>query len=107
MSDDRGMKKWLPFASLVEQAEALEKMHYRRNKIAKPQISNERAEKINNILTNYKGEELLVTFYYDGYLYNIKGKIKKIDLNSRTIYFEKGQIPLKEIIDIVANDTDF
>ena len=33
---DRGMKKWAPFASLIEQSEFLEQMHYEKNKIAIP-----------------------------------------------------------------------
>ena len=33
---DRGMKKWLPFASLVEQGEYLSKMMYEKYKIEKP-----------------------------------------------------------------------
>ena len=53
---DRGMKKWAPFSSLIEQSTCLEKMRFEKNKIEKPKISNERAEKINAILSNYKGE---------------------------------------------------
>ena len=47
---ERGMKKFLPFSSLTEQANFINEMVYEKNKIPKPQISNEQAEKINRIL---------------------------------------------------------
>ena len=35
---DRGMKKWAPFSSLIEQSTCLEEMRYQKNKIEKPLI---------------------------------------------------------------------
>ena len=82
-----------------------------RNKIEKPKISNERAEKINAILSNYKGEELTITYYYDGYIYKIKSTIKYINKYQKLLVLEEGEIPLKEVIDIDAdyfsNNFDF
>ena len=59
---DRGMKKWAPFSSLIEQSTCLEEMRYQKNKIEKPLISIEKAREINEILTNYHGQELLITY---------------------------------------------
>ena len=53
MSSDRGMKKYAPFASLIEQSICLNEMRYKKNKIYKPKIVNERTDKINKILVNY------------------------------------------------------
>ena len=50
---DRGMKKWAPFSSLIEQSTCLEEMRYQKNKIEKPLISIEKAREINEILTNF------------------------------------------------------
>ncbi len=108
---DRGMKKWAPFSSLIEQSTCLEKMRFEKNKIEKPKISNERAEKINVILSNYKGEEITITYFYDGYIYKIKTTIKYINKYQRNLVLDEGEIPLNEIIDIdceyFSNNFDF
>ena len=59
------MKKWAPFASLIEQSTCLEKMRYERNKIEKPKISSDKAREINMILANYHGEDLKIKYFYD------------------------------------------
>lgn len=96
----RGMKKWAPFSSLIEQGYALEEMRYHRNKINKPLISNEQAEKINRILTNYHGQSLKITFYYDGYLYQEETTIKTIDIINKRIVLSQTTINLKDIINL-------
>lgn len=102
---DRGMKKYLPFSSLVEQKEYLDKMLYEKRKIDKPKISTEQAEKINYILKNYiKGEIYNFSLYVDGYLYNYKGTILNINLNKRLIYFKDFYLPINAIINIENND---
>lgn len=97
---DRGMKKWAPFSSLIEQSTMLNKMFYEKNKKSKPQISSERASKINQILNNYGGEKLLIKYFYDGYIYETSLSIKRIDTINRKLIFEDGSIPFSEIIDI-------
>ena len=97
---DRGMKKWAPYASLIEQSTILEEMFYEKNKKVKPSISNERAEKINQILSNYQGQILRIKYYYEGYLYEISTLIKRVDSLNKKLILEDGFIPFKEIIDI-------
>lgn len=97
---DRGMKKRLPFASLVEQQEYLEKMLYEKNKIARPLVSVERARKIDTILKLYPDLVLNFELYIDGYLYKYKGKIKHIDKNKKIIYFDEFFLPIRDIVDI-------
>ena len=97
---DRGMKKWAPFSSLIEQSSLLEEMYYEKHKSAKPSISNERAEKINRIFMNYQGQELNIKYFYDGYTYTITARIKKIDSTNRKVILEEGSIPFSEIIDV-------
>lgn len=101
---DRGMKKWAPFSSLIEQSICLEKMRFERNKIEKPKIANEVAQKINAILVNYHGQEVTIKYFYDGYLYEIKTIIKYISKQQRKLILEEGEIPLNEIIDIIDED---
>lgn len=101
---DRGMKKWAPFSSLIEQSTMLNEMFYEKNKKSKPQISNERANKINQILSNYGGESLKIKYFYDGYIYEVSTKIKRIDTLNKKLIFEDGSMPFSEIVDI---NTDF
>ncbi len=98
---ERGMKKWAPYSSLIEQSTCLEKMRYEKNKIEKPKISIDKAEKINRILLNYKKQELTITYFYDGYLYTVKTIVKRIDEVNKQLILPEGKLPLNEIIDIV------
>ena len=83
---DRGMKKWAPFSSLIEQATCLEEMKYQRNKIAKPVLTEDQIEKINFVLQSYKkGQIVNIKFYNDGYLYVVSTSIKRIDLENRKL----------------------
>lgn len=101
---DRGMKKWAPFSSLIEQSIVLKEMYYEKHKSAKPSISSERAEKINRIFMNYQGQELDIKYFYDGYVYTLTTRLKRIDATNRKIILEEGSIPFSEIIDVdIAN----
>ena len=76
---NRGMKKWAPFSSLIEQATCLEQMKYQRNKIERPILTEDRKEKINYVLQSYeKGQIVKIEFFNDGYLYYINTTIKNI-----------------------------
>ncbi len=97
---DRGMKKYAPYSSLVEQATSLEKMRYQKNKIEKPQISSDLANKINLILNSCMGENIEVKFFYNGYIYSIKSILKGVNTNRRIAIFSDGEIPLKDILDL-------
>ena len=97
---DRGMKKWAPFSSLIEQSTMLNEMFYEKHKQAKPSISTERANKINQILSNYSGERIRIKYFYDGYIYEFVTVVKRIDVLNRKLVFEDGNMPFSEIIDI-------
>ena len=85
---NRGMKKWAPYKSLNEQADYINKMYYEKHKTSKPKISSEVAENINDILVNYHNEELKITYFDDGYVYNIIATIKKIDIINKRLYLD-------------------
>lgn len=101
---DRGMKKWAPYSSLIEQATCLEEMRYERNKVEKPVLTEDKKEEINLILQQYKGGPIKVKFWADGYFYYIDKPIKKIDLENRCLVYEKGKLMLSSIIDIESNN---
>ena len=74
---DRGMVKWMPYKSLVEQTSFLARMRYEKNKKPRPHISSDRAREINEILVTYEGEEVAARYYHDGYLYDLTGRISR------------------------------
>ena len=82
---ERGMKKWAPYKSLNEQENYLNKLHKDNEKVEKPKISSDAAEEINEILVNYQGEELLITFYRNNKIHSITSVIKKIDADNKKI----------------------
>ena len=103
---DRGMKKWAPFSSLIEQATCLEEMKYQRNKVSKPVLTEDQMEKINYVLQSYqKGQIVKIKFYHDGYLYVINTTIKRIDLENRKLILEKGKLDFSNLIDIDGPET--
>ncbi len=107
---DRGMKKWAPYSSLIEQSTCLEKMRYEKNKIEKPKISNEEAEIINSILSSYNKEDVIITYFYDGYIYKISTVIKRIDILNKTLILSTGKIPFSALVKIEyknSNKFDF
>ena len=98
---DRGMKKWAPFSSLIEQATCLEEMKYQRNKISKPVLTEDQKEKINYVLQSYKkGQIIKIKFFHDGYLYEINTTIKRIDIENRLLVLENGKLDFSNLIDI-------
>ncbi len=98
---DRGMKKWAPFSSLIEQATCLEEMKYQRNKISKPVLSEDQIEKINYVLqASKKGQQLHIKFFHDGYLYEINAIVKRVDVDNQILILENGKLAFTNIIDI-------
>ena len=98
---DRGMKKWAPYKSLNEQWSTLDNLYKNEDKVEKPQISNEVAEEINDILVNYHGQELEFYYYKNGYILKEKSTIKKIDaFNRKLILNNQTIILLKDLVGI-------
>ena len=89
---DRGMKKWAPYKSLVEQDPALMEMRKNRTKIDRPKISSEEAEAINEILINYQGEVLIVSLYKNGEILEQEITIKRIDPYERKLILTNRKI---------------
>lgn len=97
---DRGMKKWAPYSSLVEQATCLAEMRYERNKVEKPKLSTDQIESVNYVLQNYQGQTLKIKFWYDGYFYIIEKPIKRIDIQNQILIFDNGKLPFNLIVNI-------
>lgn len=97
---NRGMMKWAPYKSLVEQDEFLQQMNYKKHKKQRPILSEDEQEKINYCLANYKGEKLVIVYYEDGYVCEIKTKIKRIDIDNQILILPKLKIKFADIVHI-------
>ena len=98
---ERGMKKWAPYKSLIEQEKYLKKAHQDNNVVKKPTLSSDEAEYINEILVNYHGEELEITFWRNDKLNTMSTILVKIDpVNKKIILPERKTIYFSELISL-------
>ena len=98
---ERGMKKWAPYKSLVEQEKYLKKAHNDNNKQVRPQLSSDEAENINEILVNYHGEELVISYWRNEQINTITTILKKIDpINKKIVLMDRKTISFQELIHI-------
>ncbi len=92
----RGMMKWQPFKSLSGQYRILEEHRNAKEKIEKPELSEDEIEDINNLLMSLsRGDFVNVTYFDNG---NIQHSIdsfircdtieRMIQLKSRRIQFD-------------------
>lgn len=96
---ERGMKKWAPYKSLIEQEKYLNKIHTENTKVEKPIISSETAEEINNVLVNYNGEELIISYWRNDKLNKTTSTLKKIDpVNKKIVLPERKTINFIELV---------
>ena len=96
---ERGMKKWAPYKSLVEQEKYLKKAHEDNNKQVRPVMSSDEAEEINEILVNYQGEELVITYWRNEKINEVVTTIKKIDpVNKKIVLPDRKTINFSELI---------
>ena len=98
---ERGMKKWAPYKSLIEQEKYLKRAHRDNSKPERPQISSDEAEIINEILINYHGEELVIAYWRNENINTVTTIIKKIDaINKKIVLSDRKTILFSELINI-------
>ena len=68
-------------------------MHQKQEKIERPRISSDEAENINDILVNYHGEELIISYWRNNQVNTIASIINKIDPVNKKIV-----LPLRKTI---------
>lgn len=99
MKIDRGIIKWAPFNSVTPSKELINRLDKEKQKVAKPILSEEQLELLqNNLLEAYNNElESIIKYYKNGIIFNEKAKIKVLDLShnrivlttNRVIYFNQ------------------
>ena len=98
---ERGMKKWAPYKSLPEQEKYLKKLKEEQEKPVRPIMSSDEMEEINEILVNYAGEEVLITYWRNEKINSVSTIIKKIDVDNKKIVLpDRKTIYFAELIKI-------
>ena len=103
MNKDRGMKKWMPFNSLMNGRLIVNSLIIEKGKIEKPMISEEEQKELEEkIIEAYYCQSIVViTYYKDGFLRKVKSSIKKIDSVYKTIYLNNElKLLFKQICNI-------
>ena len=95
--EDRGMVKYAPYQSLVEQASSLARMRSARTRVERKVLSDDEQERINEILSNYEGEELILSYWANGRVYQEEGILLGIDVYRRTLHINEVRVPLDDI----------
>lgn len=102
---DRGMKKWAPYASVIEQKNVVRSTKKNRLKQIKPHLSQEAAEAINQTLLLSPGKHICFTYFHEGERMMIKTFVKKINFDTHQLMTLDGAFDLNNILSIDIIDT--
>jgi hypothetical protein len=80
---DRGMKKWAPYASLIEQKGTISSMKNKRGQFKKPLLSQEMANDINAVLLIAKNKDVIVDYFLEGNKYQVSGIVTKMNYDQK------------------------
>ncbi|MGE6599759.1 YolD-like family protein [Bacillus proteolyticus] len=101
------MVKWQPFASMPEQFAGICEFIQEKNKVARPNLTTEEKELIENMLlcSLISEEEILITYYKDGYLLSSYMTVVGIDQQNSAVvctdaFYNKVELQFSNIIDV-------
>ncbi|AJG73699.1 YolD-like family protein (plasmid) [Bacillus thuringiensis] len=107
MPKGRGMVKFSPFAAMPEQFAGIREIIKEKNKVTRPILTDDEKELIENMLlcSLLSEEEILITYYEDGYLLSSYMTVVDIDpLNSAVIctdaFYNKIKLQFSNIIGV-------
>ena len=93
---DRGIIKWQPFNSIVEEEKLIKKVIQEKNKIQKPYLSPEQILENENKIIEAFYEQLWIEIYYfeNGFIKKTKSQINQLDAVFKKIYLRNQKILL-------------
>lgn len=98
---DRGLVKWAPYKSLVEQEDYLQNTYIERNKVSKPILLEDKIEELNYIYQELKkGQEIKVKYFQNGFIYYKEIRFIKIDVYLKKLIGEELYINLEDVLDV-------
>ncbi|HDR6259385.1 TPA: YolD-like family protein [Bacillus cereus] len=107
MPKGRGMIKWSPFAAMPEQFAGIREIIKEKNKVTRPILTDEEKELIENMLlcSLLSEEEILITYYEDGYLLSSYMTVVDIDPSNSAVictdaFYNKIKLQFSNIIGV-------
>ncbi len=97
----RGMMKWQPFKSLSGQYRILEEHRKEKEKVTKPELSDDEIEDINNLLVSLsKGDAVNVTYFDDGNIQHSIDNFIRCDTIERIIQLKTRRIQFDMLLSL-------
>ena len=94
-------KQFMPFAAVTGLTQALEKKERELMRVEKREITEERAEKLNQCLNEMeKGSEVVVTYFDQGEYLTVSGAVERIDTVNMVLTVGEVKILFDELYDI-------
>lgn len=107
MPKGRGMEKFIPFAALTAQFDGIREIIKEQHKVTRPILTTEEKERIENMLlcSLVSEEEIMITYYEDGYLLSSYMTIVDIDPSNSAVictdaFYNKMKLQFSNIIDV-------
>lgn len=102
MNMDRGMIKWQPFNSVVNNKELINSLMKEKAKVKPPAKSEEEINALEEKIIDayFMQEKINITYYQNGFIKKVSGTIKKIDHVYKMIYLENQRLLFHQIITI-------
>ncbi|EEM86148.1 hypothetical protein bthur0012_58370 [Bacillus thuringiensis serovar pulsiensis BGSC 4CC1] len=107
MPKGRGMVKWSPFAAMPEQFAGIREIIKEKNKVTRPILTDNEKELIENMLlcSLLSEEEILITYYEDGYLLSSYMTVVDIDPSNSAVictdaFYNKIKLQFSNIIGV-------
>ena len=97
---DRGMKKWAPYASLIEQKGTIAKMKNHRVQVKKPQLSQDMAHEINDCLLRAKDQHVIIDYFFEGNKHCLSGIITKMNYEQKWLKIDQLTLSFDLILSI-------
>lgn len=103
--EDRGIIKWQPFNSLINGNEVINSILKEKAKIKKPIISEEEKKEIEAKIIDAYFTQIIVniTYFKNGNLTKVEGRIKKIDQVYKLVYLNELKLLFNQIISIESD----
>ncbi|MEB8859074.1 YolD-like family protein [Bacillus cereus] len=106
MPRGRAMVKFTPFAAIPEQFAGIREIIKEKNKVTRPILTDEEKELIENMLlcSLLSEEEILITYYEDGYLLSSYMTVVDIDPSNSAVictdaFYNRMKLQFYNIID--------
>ncbi|MCI2068802.1 MAG: YolD-like family protein [Bacilli bacterium] len=102
--NERGMKKWRPFAALPQYKDYYKDMLEERKKVPKPLISEDQAEEIGMVLGKLvKGDRISLSYFNNGRILSYEGEFIKLDIASRLLFASELSLSFDNLLKIRQN----